>query len=265
MNRNLAAAVVAGLVAFPSTHAIAQQTSGNAKPVDKPPVAQGWIDLATFSSPGMPGGMGAMMMGGTGGSGAGQGGNPLSALMGGKNDGNHFGNTQAGGSGRYMDVTLRTLRNPALTEALQTVPSNSQLAPTLQLKVLPESRPVAESTDESVQVAPEPPRGKFKLYWGCGPTIRAGQPKVFDLATGNLGELGEMFRGRRATQRGTHAAPGRPVWPNLADKRLLPEGATLAGSHAFIGEGVPESFKSHCRPRKTSCRRLRCSKRQRTA
>jgi hypothetical protein len=33
------------------------------------------------------------------------------------------------------------------------------------------------------------------------------------------------------------------VWPNLKDKRLVPEGATLAGSHAFTGEGVPESFK----------------------
>jgi hypothetical protein len=29
------------------------------------------------------------------------------------------------------------------------------------------------------------------------------------------------------------------VWPNLTDKRLLPDGASLAGAHAFTGEGVP--------------------------
>jgi hypothetical protein len=33
------------------------------------------------------------------------------------------------------------------------------------------------------------------------------------------------------------------VWPNLVDKRRLPDGASLIGAHAFTGEGVPESFK----------------------
>jgi hypothetical protein len=33
------------------------------------------------------------------------------------------------------------------------------------------------------------------------------------------------------------------VWPNPTDKRLVPEGASLAGAHAFTGQGVPDSFK----------------------
>ena len=86
---------------------------------------------------GMPGGMGGMagmMMGGGGGD------TPMSALFGGKRKGNQFGLTRAGGSGSYVDVTLRTSRNPSLAEALQAVPPGSKLEPTLQLKVLPQAK-----------------------------------------------------------------------------------------------------------------------------
>ncbi|HVN43337.1 MAG TPA: hypothetical protein VMT50_11165, partial [Steroidobacteraceae bacterium] len=137
-----------------------------------------------------------------------------------------------------------TTRNPALQEALQAVPEGSKLAPTLQLKVLPDAKPSSHEYKEGdVEEPSQQPKGKIKLYWGCGPTIRPGQPKIVDLATGTIGDLAEIFKGRRATQRGTHSAPGRPVWPNLTDKRLVPEGASLVGSHAFTGQGVPEDFK----------------------
>jgi hypothetical protein len=220
---------------------LAEQTAGSPKrPADKAPIAHAWIDLATFSSPGIPGGMGNMM----GSMAGGGGGTPLSALFGGKNA-NQFGYTRFGGSGRFMDVTLRTSRNPNLAEALQTVPANSQLAPTLQLKVLPQAKPVPENYGggDTVEEAPEQPKGKISLYWGCGTTIRPGQPKVVDFSTGTVEDLMAIFKGRRATQQGTHSAPGRPVWPNPTDKRMIPEGASLAGNHAFAGQGVPESFQ----------------------
>jgi hypothetical protein len=216
------------------------QTATSQRPPDKPPVAQGWIDLATFASPGMPAGMAGMMSGGMGG---GAGGSPLSALMGGGSGDNQFGLTQVGGAGSFVDVTVRTSRNPSLAEATQSVPAGSKLAPTLQLKVLPQAKPVPDRPDDSIEEPGEPPKGKIKLYWGCGSTVRAGQPKVLDFQTATAQQLGEIFRGRRATQRGTHAAPGRPVWPNLEDKRRVPAGASFAGSHAFAGQGVPESFK----------------------
>ena len=133
--------VITGILLATTGAAFAEQATSPARPADKPPIAQGWIDLATFSSPGMPAGM-AGMMGGMSAGGGGATGNPLYALMGGptSDSGNLFGNTHTGGSGRYMDVTLRTLRNPGLAEALQSVPAASQLAPTLQLKVLPQAR-----------------------------------------------------------------------------------------------------------------------------
>ena len=162
---------------------------------------------------------------------------------GGKAQGNQFGLTQVGGAGLYLDVTLRTRQNPNLSEAVQAVPAGSQLAPSLQLKVLPQAKPVPETEGDTIQPPVETPKGKIKLYWGCGTTVRPGQPKVVDFATANVSQLGEIFKGRRATQRGTHAAPGRPVWPNPQDPRPVPAGASLVGEHSFAGQGVPENFK----------------------
>ena len=214
------------------------QQAASARPADKPPVAQGWIDIATFAAPGGMGAMAGMMMGGGGGD------TPLSALFGGKKQSNQFGLTRAGGSGSYVDVTLRTSRNPSLAEALQAVPAGTKLEPTLQLKVLPQAKPVpTDRGDDSIEEPPEQPKGKIKLYWGCGPAVRPGQPKVVDFQTSTIKEFGEIFKGRRATQRGTHSAPGRPVWPNPTDSRLVPAGASFTGEHAFSGQGVPESFK----------------------
>jgi hypothetical protein len=240
--RRLIALALAGATATAVVPAAHAQQAAATRPADKPPIAQAWIDIATFSSPGMPGGMGAMM-GGMMSGGGGGGDTPLSALFGGKSQGNVFGNTRWGGSGSYLDVTLRTSRNPSLAEAVQAVPEASKLAPSLQLKVLPQAKPVKETTGEDpIEEPSETPKGKIKLYWGCGTTIRPGQPKVVDFSTGTVGQMAEIFKGRRATQRGTHSAPGRPVWPNLTDKRLVPDGASLAGSHAFTGQGVPDGF-----------------------
>lgn len=209
------------------------------KQVVKPPVAQAWIDVATYSGFGMGGGMG-----GPGGSGMMNA--TLGALMGGgKSAMAEFGYTQSGPAGHWMDVTLYTSRNPSLPEALQAVPAGTQLAPSLKL-VSPEpskSRPAPATDEEPAPLDYEPPKGKFVLYWGCSETVRPGQPKVLDLQTATMAEFGKFFESRRATQRGTHLAPGRPVWPNKVDSRALPAGASLVGQHAFTGQGVPESFR----------------------
>jgi len=205
------------------------------KQVVKPPVAQAWIDVATFSGMPMGGGMGEGMMGAT-----------LGALMGGgKKNTAEFGYTQIGTAGRWMDVTLYTSRNPNLGEALQTVPAGTQLAPTLKLQApeKPKPLPREKGEDEPEDWNYEPPKGKLVMYWGCSETVRPGQPRVVDLETATVAELGKFFESRRATQRGAHAAVGRPVWPSKEDKRALPAGASIAGAHAFTGQGVPENFK----------------------
>ena len=202
--------------------------------VVKPPVSQAWIDVATFSGFGMPmsPGMSPMSMMGGG-------------MLGGGPSKNSFGMTQSASTGRWVDVTLYTSRNPTLGEATQAVPGGTQLAPTLKL-VAPkvEKGPPPAPGDESVvEQQYERPKGKMYLYWGCGDTVRAGQPRVLDMATARPDEYGKFFTSRRATQRGTHSAAGRPLWPNEVDSRLVPANATLAGEHAFSGQGVPEGFR----------------------
>ncbi|HIJ90688.1 MAG: hypothetical protein OEV89_07965 [Desulfobulbaceae bacterium] len=195
----------------------------------KPPVAQAWIDLATYSGMGMGGGM-----------------NPLTMLGGAFGGGgrNTFGNTMTGRAGSWLDVTLATRNNPNLAEAIQSVPVNSKLAPELKLvsPKLQKGVPVSED-DEVVREEFEPPKGKIYLYWGCGDSVRPGQPQVLDMAKASPADYQKFFVGRRATQRGAHLADGRPSWPNEQDARMVPEGASLIGEHVFKGQGVPDGFR----------------------
>ena len=218
----------------------AAATAAAQNQVVKPPVAQAWIDVATFSGMGMPG------MGG------GAGANPMammSAMMGGgsgnnSNARNTFGMTQSASSGRWVDVTLYTSRNPQLAEATQTVPAGTGLAPSLKL-VSPQAAPSKPPTDDEPVEEPhyERPKGKIYLYWGCGDTVRAGQPRVLDVATAAPQDFQKFFVSRRATQRGAHTAAGRPQWPNAVDARMVPDNASLVGETAFSGQGVPDNFK----------------------
>ena len=213
----------------------------------KPPQAQAWIDVATYSGMGIPvGGMGGM--GGMGGAAGGASVNPMAALgslFGGAGFGsaakNNFGNTQTGNVGRWVDVTLHSRNNPSQIDAQQTVPPGFLPSP-LKLQAPKDARKAPDNDEESV-FEPERPRGKLLLYWGCDGAVRAGQPKVLDMASASAADMAKFFVSRRATQRGTHSAVGRPLWPSVADSRMLPATAALSGEHAFSGSGVPEGFR----------------------
>ncbi len=202
--------------------------TGHAAQEVAPPEAQAWIDIATFSGMGMPmGGMGGMgsMFGARGGAG-----------------GNTFGNTRSMSAGRWVDVTVRARANPNLEEARQAVPEGF-MSPALELRTPMNAPPAPVRDDEEIRHDPEKPRGRIMLYWGCGPTIRTGQPRVLDMATAAPADFAKFFVGRSATQRGAHGAAGRPVWPSPEDARMVPERASLVGEHAFAGKGIPTAFR----------------------
>ncbi len=96
------------------------------------------------------------------------------------------------------------------------MPAGTQLAPTLKLQApeKPKPLPREKGEDEPEDWNYEPPKGKLVMYWGCSETVRPGQPKIVDLETATLAELGKFFESR-----------------------------SIAGAHSFTGEGVPESFK----------------------
>ena len=203
----------------------------------KPPQAQAWIDMATFSGLGMPAG-GASPMSALGGLFGGSSGNAR----------NSFGQTQSGTPGRWVDITLYSRANPSLGEAQQAVPPGF-MSPALKLQAPRDSRSAPAPDEESVdEPSYERPKGKLLLYWGCGPTVRPGQPKVLDMSTASAADLAAFFVARRATLRGAHSAAGRPLWPNAGDARMVPEGASLVGTHAYSGAGVPEGFRFQIPP-----------------
>jgi hypothetical protein len=204
-----------------------------------PPQAQAWIDVATF------GGFGAMGMPGAGG--AGGLGGMLGGMLGGPQK-NEFGRTRTAGSGQWVDVTLM-VRGQSLQEARQAVPTGFLQSPLMLVSPQrPQSQPVPDDDDKTIEPQVERPKGRLLMYWGCGATVRAGQPRVLDFASLSPEDLQKFFVTRGATQRGVHSMPGRPVWPNPDDARMVPPGASLVGEHGFSGTGVPEGFRFQIPP-----------------
>jgi hypothetical protein len=104
--------------------------------------------------------------------------------------------------------------------------------------------PVDEPVQEPVyEPNYEKPRGKISMYWGCGDTIRPGQPRTLDAATARMEDFGKFFVARGSTTKGARAEPGHPSWPNKSDDRQVPDSASLVGQHVISGNGMPDSFK----------------------
>ena len=219
------------------------------KQIVKPPIALAYIDVATSSSD-MPGAnmMGAAAQGAkTGGFFGALSGLAKGAVGGASDRGNVFGNTHAMGfaMGRFVDVSIYNSRNNSLTDATQMIPNGMNLGESLKLLAPVPDKPIPVTTvvDETpVEPSYEKPKGKISIYWGCGETIRPGQPKTIDAATASIEDFAKFFVMRGKTTKGARSVPGHPAWPNKVDDRKVPDTATLVGQHTFVGNGVPDSF-----------------------
>nr|WP_315495324.1 hypothetical protein [uncultured Rhodoferax sp.] len=217
------------LLALGSSPAISQTQ------VVRPPVAQYWMDVATvrmadmdeLPNLGAVGGLAASMAGIQG--------------MGEAS----FGATKGMLPGRWLDIAVATQRKPAGTTATQSIPPGLNLGASLTL-LPPEpaatkpTTPQSRNTEDSV---PEQPKGRILLYWGCSDTVRAGQPKVLDVANAKPEDYAQFMRGRATRERGATAAPGHALWPNPQSKQPVPKGASLQGEHKVAGDGIPASLQ----------------------
>ena len=215
----------------------------------KPPKASAYIDLATNASDipgmgmmagmarggqsgGMMGALGAMMGGGGGGNSAG---------------GNTFGSTHGqgfGAPGKYVDISVGNLKNPALQEAGQTVVSTFFGTPLKLISPPPPEKPIPADKDEPpVEYEKPKPNAKISVYWGCGDTVRPGQPRTLDMSKSTMDDYAKFFTMRSSNSRGARLRYGEPSWPNKQDDRRVPESAQLAGEHQITGTGMPDNFK----------------------
>jgi hypothetical protein len=107
-------------------------------------------------------------------------------------------------------------------------------------QAVPREREPGEVPDE---IRRETPKGRMLIYWGCGESVRPGQPRVIDLARGNPADFAAAFAGRHAADRGARISPQHVLYPNERSRNSLPRDSSLVGEHRVQGEGVPATMK----------------------
>ena len=203
---------------------------------DKAPKTQLWIDLSTGSMAGMPEldmPMGGGLMGMVGGGRPGMGSNT------------HYGMARTMGimPPRVIDIALHNSLRPGV-EARQAIPPGMRMGESLPL-LPPKAQPTAPSEPGELpqEYEQQKPKGRILVYWGCGSEVRAGQPRVIDLARAKPTDFAVAFAGRAVPDQGARVGPSHALYPNERNQVQLAQGSSLVGEHQVLGEGVPASMR----------------------
>lgn len=182
----------------------------------KAPIAQYWMSVETAAGMSIPGmaGMGGFMAGMMG---AGQ-----------------------QSSGRKIGLQIGSQRNADAPAAAHEIPSGMNMGPSLPL-LTPTTRPVEVVRERRDRwESPDRPKGRMLIYWGCGESVRAGQPVVIDFSTVGQGQMPAGFTSRAIA---TGSPPGgrtTGTWPNQQDSQSIPDAASLRGAHTIRGNYSPD-------------------------
>lgn len=199
----------------------------------KPPKVQLWMDVSTGGMAGMPEMEMPAGLGGLFGGRAGPGGNSTYGMARGMNI----------MPARVLDIALLNSLRPGV-EAAQAIPAGMRMGGSLPLVVPPQAAPREREPGEMPdELRRERPKGRILIYWGCGATVRQGQPRVIDLARGNPADFGAAFAGRHAVDRGARVTAQHVLYPNERSRNSLPRDSSLVGEHRVQGEGIPASMK----------------------
>ncbi len=215
--------------------------------VVKPPKTLLWMDVSTGSMAGMPEleipGMGGLMGGIMGAFG----GKDKGGSASGKSNAAYYGAARAFHMTppRIVDVALWNSLKPG-GDAVQNIPAGLRMGESLplmpvQLETVAQQREPGEVPQDVQQ-----PKGRLLMYWGCGTTVRAGQPRIIDfskLNASNAQAFSGAFTGRFAPDRGAKVKSGYAVFPNEREQKSIPKDGSLVGEHRISGDGVPASFK----------------------
>ena len=191
------------------------------------PPTQVWIDVATHQMAGMPdlgalGGMANRMMGNPGPKGYPQSrGIPAS-------------------TGKLLDIAMHNRLRPGIP-AEQLVPAGLDVGKSLPLLPPPpgerhEERPGHTQPDAEITL---------RQYWGCGTTVRPGQPKVMTVKAkgANVQTSGALAPNLFVPDRDIDVDPSLVLWPNPKNSKRVSERSSMVGQHRITGDGVPESLQ----------------------
>lgn len=111
---------------------------------------------------------------------------------------------------------------------------------------LPLVTPARDGSAAAPDVVPrEPdlvaPRGRTLVYWGCGETVKAGQPMIIDAAKRDRGSATRAGgTAARVADTAPRDHPSYGAWPNQEDRQRVPEAASLRGLHFISGNYTPD-------------------------
>jgi hypothetical protein len=203
----------------------------------KPPKAQLWLDVSTGSMAGMPemempAGMGGMMGGMMGGRGG----------PGGASSSYGMARAMSIMPPRVLDIAFYNSLN-AGAEAAQVIPPGMRMGESLPLLPPQPQSSTREREPGDVPQDIERPKGRILIYWGCGETVRTGQPRVIDLSRAGIADFGAAFAGRHAPDRGAKVGVRHVLFPNERNSVAISRDSSLVGEHQVRGPGVPSSMK----------------------
>jgi hypothetical protein len=150
------------------------------------------------------------------------------------------------GPRRSLQLQLESPRQvPEKTEALHNIPAGQNMGKSLQLltpepaKETREVQPTEREKPEKV----EKPKARMLIYWGCGETVRKGQPKVIDTEKMDMVQFGKALAGRSPTPQYPPSVRSGWVygeWPNKEDSKDIPKDSSLIGEHLIHGNYVKD-------------------------
>lgn len=198
---------------------------------DLPP-AKYWMSVSTEVGFGMGG-----MMGGGGAPGMGE---MLGGIFGGganMSDPNQ--------PRRTLLLQLVGPNTPASPNADEFIPPGQKMGGSLHLLTPTGSKLSRQEVtqDESPESEQEKPKGRILMYWGCSDKVRAGQPKVLDMATATPQQYASFFKAFNINSpRGPRPAAGWTYarWPHEKDNQPVPKDSSLVGGHAVKSNYAPE-------------------------
>ena len=194
---------------------------------NKGPPTQVWIDVATHAMAGMPdigafGGFASRMMGGDNG----PQGYPRSRNI-------------PADIGKVLDIAMLNQINPG-APAEQLVPAALGVG-----KSLPLIAPVVKPKPEDRSTGTTDAEITIHQYWGCGATVRPGQPKTITVKSkgGTQDISGSIAPGVFVPDRDIDGVPPNVLWPNEKNTKRVSDRSSMVGQHRIVGAGVPESLQ----------------------
>ncbi len=148
-------------------------------------------------------------------------------------------------------VTLRMVSHPgpaggASPKAYHMIPAGMRMGDYLPLLPPEKGTDSAAAAVSESEGSEKPERMILKIYWGCGETVRKGQPRVYDTSKmkgDNFPSMGG-FGGADSSAWGGGSGGLKSgwvevLWPNKEDSREVPENASMVGDHLIHGNFLP--------------------------